>query len=698
LLISVILLTIISLLAVSAIVLCVIDWLTANLYLRKLIIVIGLTCVIEAAVAALFLFYQVAFNYHIFYIIANINWIDTGLFTVSFGLLLDSLTVTMLIVVVPTSALIHCYSMNYMSSDRNITRFIGYLSFFTLMMVILVSSSNFILMFFGWEGIGLASYLLINFWYTRRQANKSSLKAVIINRIGDLFLILAISIIYTIYGSVDYITVFGLNFHLIHLTLGTFFNFSINWLDLITIFLLIAAMAKSAQVGLHTWLPDAMEGPTPVSALIHAATLVTAGVFILVRCSPLIELSLITRNIMIIIGAITSFYAACVAGSQNDLKRVIAFSTCSQLGYMFAIVGCSNYGLAIFHLMNHAYFKALLFLSAGSVIHALNGQQDLRRMGGLLNLLPLTHICILIASIALMGLPFTSAFYSKHLIIEMILCFPNILSIGSFVLLLSAAVLTALYSIRSLYLTFYIDSNVLASKFESVYEAPLPMSIAMVVLSFMTIFIAYIVKDLFVRSGTDFLDGSVFVDTQNYIVLDAELIDWIIKIIISSVSLFGVGILIIYYLFYKVSIFVLIYNRLINFTRLIFKFSNRKWYFDFIYNEIFLLGLAKFSLSIALTILEYHVLYYFGPGGLRRIIQSLSQFIADLQNGSIDAYMRVFQITYCLFILVVFKNPFLILLIPPYYLFVYICFNSGWYLWEKLKELTRWIVGKLGFQ
>jgi len=461
--------------------------------------------------------------------------------------------------------------------------------------------------------------------------------------------------------------------------------------------LLIAAMAKSAQIGLHTWLPDAMEGPTPVSALIHAATLVTAGVFILVRCSPLIELSLITRNMMIIIGAITSFYAACVAGSQNDLKRVIAFSTCSQLGYMFAIAGSSNYGLAIFHLMNHAYFKALLFLSAGSVIHALSGQQDLRRMGGLLDSLPLTHICILTASIALMGLPFTSAFYSKHLIIEMTFSFRNILSIGSFLLLLGAAVLTALYSVRSLHLTFYIDPDMLASKFEYVYEAQLPMSIAMVILALMTIFIAYMIRDLFVRPGTDFFHGSTFVNMRDDIALNVELIDWVLKVIMSSVSLIGIGILVIYYLFYKVSIYALIYNRIINFTRLIFKFCNRKWYFDLIYNKLPLIGLANLGIFVVLTILEYYILYYFGPGGLRRTIQSLAQFIVDLQNGSIDAYMRVFQILYCLIVSVVFKDVYWMLFIPFYYVYMCTSLFLGWYLWGKLKKLVHWILDKFGF-
>jgi len=259
-----------------------IDWLTANLQWRKFILIAALTCVIQASILSLFLFYQVAFQHETCYITANLNWIDTGVFNVSFSLMLDPLVSIMLIVVIPTSALIHCYSISYMVSDRNITRFIGYLSFFTLMMIILTTASNFILMFLGWEGIGLASYLLINFWYTRRQANKASLKAVIINRIGDLFLILAIAMLYFFSGSIDYLIIFNLNLNVILPTLIQFNTFSINYIDLITLFILIAAMAKSAQIGLHTWLPDAMEGPTPVSALIHAATLVTAGIFLII--------------------------------------------------------------------------------------------------------------------------------------------------------------------------------------------------------------------------------------------------------------------------------------------------------------------------------------------------------------------------------------------------------------------------------
>jgi len=323
----------------------------------------------------------------------------------------------MLIVVTLISSLVHLYSTEYMSHDPHLTRFMSYLSLFTFFMLILITANNFLQMFVGWEGVGLSSYLLINFWFTRIQANKSAIKAMLVNRVGDFFILLALFAIYFVFNSLDYDVVFSLVplMTTYQITIG---NFLFSAIDLICLFLFLGAMGKSAQLGLHTWLPDAMEGPTPVSALIHAATMVTAGVFLLARCSFLFEFSPLVLNFIMLIGASTAFFASTTGLFQNDIKKVIAYSTCSQLGYMIFACGLSSYEVGIFHLSNHAFFKALLFLGAGSIIHAVSDEQDMRKMGGLKNLLPFSYSIMLIGSLALVGFPFLTGFYSKDLILE----------------------------------------------------------------------------------------------------------------------------------------------------------------------------------------------------------------------------------------------------------------------------------------
>ena len=312
-------------------------------------------------------------------------WIDCEMFDASWGFMFDSLTVTMCFVVTSISTLVHIYSTGYMSHDPHQPRFMSYLSLFTFFMLMLVTSDNFLQLFFGWEGVGLCSYLLINFWFTRLQANKSAIKAMIVNRVGDFGLAMAIFCIFLVFKTIDFCAVFTLvPYYVKHNT--SFLTYNCNSITLIGFLLFVGAVGKSAQLVLHTWLPDAMEGPTPVSALIHAATMVTAGVFLIVRCSPLYEYSADVLFFITIVGSITAFFSASVGVFQNDLKKVIAYSTCSQLGYMVFACGLSNYSVSIFHVFNHAYFKALLFLSAGSVIHALSDEQDMRRMGGLISL------------------------------------------------------------------------------------------------------------------------------------------------------------------------------------------------------------------------------------------------------------------------------------------------------------------------
>ena len=331
-------------------------------------------------------------------------WIKSESLSVSWAFKLDMLSAIMLFVVMLVSTLVHLYSIGYMDHDEHKSRFFSYLSLFTFAMLMLVTSNNFLQLFFGWEGVGLCSYLLIGFWFKKQSANAAAIKAFLVNRVGDLGLILGICVIYKLTGSLDFKIVFDSASSLVNSNF-LFFNYSIPYIELACFLLFIGAMGKSAQIGLYTWLADAMEGPTPVSALIHAATMVTAGVFLVARCSPLFEYAPVSLNFVIIVGAVTSIFAACIAITQNDIKKIIAYSTCSQLGYMFFACGVSAYSAGMFHLMTHAFFKALLFLGAGSIIHALSDEQDIRKMGGLAKALPYTCIAMWIGSLALAGLP-----------------------------------------------------------------------------------------------------------------------------------------------------------------------------------------------------------------------------------------------------------------------------------------------------
>jgi len=365
---------------------------------------------------SLFVFYEVGLQGSPCYIHLT-NWIDTEFFSVSWGFLFDSLTAIMLVIISFISTLVHFYSVEYMQHDPHLNRFMCYLSMFTFFMLILVTADNFIQMFVGWEGVGLCSYLLINFWFTRIQANKAAIKAMTLNKIGDFGLSLGIFTIYYVFNSVNYFTVFSLVTGLLDHSL-VFFGIKVDSFTFIGVFLFIGAVGKSAQIGLHVWLPDAMEGPTPVSALIHAATMVTAGIFLLGRCSPIFEYTPSSLVVITFFGAFTCFFASSVGLVQNDLKRIIAYSTCSQLGYMIFACGLSHYSVGVFHLFNHAFFKALLFLGAGSVIHAVSDEQDIRKMGGLKKIIPFTYAVMLIGSFSLMGMPFLTGFYSKDVILE----------------------------------------------------------------------------------------------------------------------------------------------------------------------------------------------------------------------------------------------------------------------------------------
>lgn len=555
----------------------------------------------------------------------------------------------MLVVVTFISTLVHLYSTEYMENDPHLPKFMSYLSLFTFFMLILVTANNFLQMFVGWEGVGVSSYLLINFWFTRIQANKAAIKAMLINRIGDFALLLAIFGIYFICNSLDYNVVFSLAPSLIDfkLSLG---NFQISALDCICILLLIGAMGKSAQLGLHTWLPDAMEGPTPVSALIHAATMVTAGVFLISRCSYLFELSPFVLNIIILVGSATAFFAATTGLFQNDMKRVIAYSTCSQLGYMIFSCGLSSYDVGLFHLSNHAFFKALLFLGAGSVIHALSDEQDMRKMGGLKNLLPFSYGIMLIGSFALMGFPFLAGFYSKDIILEVSYASFSISGHFSFILGCLAAFCTAFYSIRLLYLVFLANSNSNKNIIFNAHEGSLRMSFPLFILSLLSIIVGFLLKDLFIGFGTDFWGAALFINSSNYYISDIEFISIKYKLIPFFVTMIGI--------FYSFSLYK--YN--LNFyyhlkETLIFKkfynFFNKKWYFDRLYNEFISQNILQISYNYCYKIIDRGLVEKIGPFGFVNKTISLVNITKTYQTGYIIDYLVYFCLFLLLFIILV---------------------------------------------
>ena len=437
------------------------------------------------------------------------TWINSGSFEASWSIYLDTVTRVMLVVITFVSALVHIYSIGYMSHDGSIPRFMGYLSLFTFAMIMLVTADNFLQLFFGWEGVGLASYLLIGFWYKKPSANSAAIKAFIVNRIGDFGLALAIFTIFIIFGSVNYEIVFE-NIEKYKDTTFNFIGYDLNSINLICYLLFIGAMGKSAQLFLHTWLPDAMEGPTPVSALIHAATMVTAGVFLVVRCSPLFDVSPSAMAFVTFIGASTAFFAATVGLVQNDIKRIIAYSTCSQLGYMFVAAGVGAYGVAMFHLFTHAFFKALLFLGAGSVIHAVHEEQDIRKMGGIASFIPITHLMMLIGTISIMGFPFTSGFYSKDAIIETAYLSNSSFSTYAYLLTTLGVVMTSFYSWRLIFLVFNGKTRMEEEKFSKVHESSEVMTVPLMILALGALSFGFLFKGYFIGDYSEsFWDLSI---------------------------------------------------------------------------------------------------------------------------------------------------------------------------------------------
>lgn len=573
-------------------------------------------------------------------------WIDLEMFDASWGFLFDSLVCSMCAMVTFISFLVHLYSTSYMSHDPHQTRFISYLSLFTFSMLMLITADNFIQLFFGWEAVGLCSYLLINFWFTRLQANTAAIKAMLVNRVGDLGLALGIFLIFMIFNSVDYSVVFSLIPYYSHKTI-IFLNFEFNLLILINLLLVIGVMGKSAQLGLHVWLPDAMEGPTPVSALIHAATMVTAGIFLLVRCSFLYEHSSFALLFVTILGSLTAFFASITGVFQNDLKKVIAYSTCSQLGYMVFSCGLSNYTISMFHLINHAYFKALLFLSAGAIIHALADEQDMRKMGGLIQTLPFNYVVFLIGSLALIGFPFLTGFYSKDAIIETAFSNYSFSGLFAFWLGIISAGFTSFYSARLLYFTFISKPNGFKSSVEHIHEAPFGLAFPLFLLSIFSLFIGYLTKDLFIGVGTPFWSNAIFLLPEHSMLIESEFLPVFIKWL---PFFFSIGSSILAFSIYSIYNFLLVIIYKTHIGYILYVFFNRKFFFDKFYNNL----IAKFFLYIGYSVtyknLDKGFIEFFGPSGFSLFFTNLSKKVKNIQSGLINNYAFVFFISFIGFI------------------------------------------------
>jgi NADH-ubiquinone oxidoreductase chain 5 len=561
-------------------------------------------------------------------------WIDSELFNISWGFLFDSLTVVMLVVVTFISTLVHLYATEYMSHDPHLPRFMSYLSLFTAFMIVLVTGDNYIQMFLGWEGIGLSSYLLINFWYTRLQANKAAIKAMIVNRIGDLGLAFGIFMIYLFFQSVDYCSVFAMVPFFDNQQVS-FLSWNFSVLNAIGLLLFVGAVGKSAQIGLHTWLPDAMEGPTPVSALIHAATLVTAGIFLMARSSPLLEYAETALSIITVFGGMTAFFASTVGLLQNDLKRVIAYSTCSQLGYMVFACGVSNYAVGVFHLANHAFFKALLFLGAGSVIHGVADEQDMRKMGGLRRLIPFTYAMMLIGSLSLMGIPFFTGFYSKDVILEVAYAKYTVPGHFAYWLGASAAFFTAFYSMRLAFLTFLSEPNGCKPVVTRAHDSPIRMALPLAILAVPSIFLGYFGKDMIIGLGSDFWSNAIFVHPSNNNSIDAEFIPQSMKLLPVTLALSGA---ISAYFFYSFESRLLYQLKVSEAGRAMYTFLNRKWLFDKVYNEYLIQNALFFGYHISYKILDRGLIEILGPMGFSTIVLEKANLMQKLQTGFIYHY------------------------------------------------------------
>lgn len=560
-----------------------------------------------------------------------LSWIVSGDFNVNWAFQIDSLTAVMLVVVNTVSCLVHIYSVGYMSHDPHIPRFMAYLSLFTFAMLMLITSDNFVQMFFGWEGVGLASYLLIGFWYKKPSANAAAIKAFVVNRVGDFGFALGIFAIFMTFGSADFAVVFA--------NVGDYTDQSIHFLgmdlDLLTticILLFIGAMGKSAQLGLHTWLPDAMEGPTPVSALIHAATMVTAGVFMVARCSPLFEYAPAAMEVVAIIGASTAFFAATVGMSQFDIKRVIAYSTCSQLGYMFFALGVGAYGAAIFHLFTHAFFKALLFLGSGSVIHASSDEQDMRNMGGLRTKIPATFWLMTIGTLALTGFPFFAGYYSKDMIIGSAFAAHSSVGGYAFAMGVAAALMTSFYSWRLIFMTFFGESRASKDVQDHVHESPQVMLFPLYILAAGAVASGFLFHEYFIGANYDeFWAGSLFLIGENIMEAAHHVPAWVVY---SPFVAMVIGFATAYYFYIKEPSMP---GKFVKNFRFLHAMSLNKWYFDELYDIIFIRPAMKLG-YILWKRGDEDIIDRYGPDGVSAAVVRVAEKFKKLQTGYLYHY------------------------------------------------------------
>ncbi len=561
-----------------------------------------------------------------------LRWIESGDFNVNWALRVDQLTAVMLVVVNTVSALVHIYSIGYMSHDPHKPRFMAYLSLFTFAMLMLVTADNFVQLFFGWEGVGLASYLLIGFWYERPSANAAAIKAFVVNRIGDFGLVLAIGAIFMVFGSVQYDVVFGATPDMVGKTFR-FLSWDVDIVNTICILLFIGAMGKSAQVPLHTWLPDAMEGPTPVSALIHAATMVTAGVFLVARCSPMFEYAPYALMMVAFVGASTAFFAATVGVAQNDIKRVIAYSTCSQLGYMFFAAGIGAYPVAIFHLFTHAFFKALLFLGSGSVIHAMSDEQDMRKMGGIWRHIKVTYVLMWIGSLALAGVPFFAGYWSKDMILESAFAAHTGLGDYAFYLGVAAAVLTAFYSWRLIFMTFHGQPRASQETMSRVHESSQMMLIPLYVLAAGAVLSGWVFYSFFVGEGhQEFWGASIKMLDSNQVMENAHHVPAWVKGAPIVAGIVGIAIAFWMYIM-RTDLPV----RIAGLHKELYAFLLNKWYFDELF-DLFLVRPAMWLGHFLWKEGDGRVIDGFGPDGVAATVIKTARRASAIQTGYLYHY------------------------------------------------------------
>jgi len=605
--------------------------------------------VVVSAALSWVAFFSVGFSETETFTVPVLRWLQSGGLDAAWALRIDTLTVVMLVVVNTVSALVHIYSIGYMHHDPHRPRFFAYLSLFTFAMLMLVTADNLLQMFFGWEGVGLASYLLIGFWYKKPSASAAAMKAFIVNRVGDFGFLLGLFGVFVLFGSINLSTIFASAATYLPAegaaegsAVLTFLGYSLDKTAAITVvclLLFMGAMGKSAQVPLHTWLPDAMEGPTPVSALIHAATMVTAGVFMLARLSPLFELSHSALTVVTFIGATTAFFAATVGLVQNDIKRVIAYSTCSQLGYMFVALGVGAYGAAIFHLFTHAFFKALLFLGSGSVIHAMSDEQDMRNMGGIRKLIPTTYWMMIIGTIALTGVGIpatvigTAGFFSKDAIIESAFVGHNAVAGFAFTLLVIAACFTSFYSWRLIFMTFHGKSRASEEVLHHVHESPPVMLVPLYILAVGALFAGFLFHDQFIGDAYEaFWKTALFTSADNHVLHEMHGVPMWVKL--SPFVAMVIGFLVSYQFYIRSPETP---KRLAAQHRGLYAFLLNKWYFDELYDFLFVRSAKALGRFLWKTG-DGKIIDGLGPDGVSARVIDVTQRVVKLQSGYLYHY------------------------------------------------------------